>query len=50
VAVKVYLVQSLGIAPERLTTIGFGDTKPVASNATEEGRGQNRRIEFVKKK
>lgn len=50
VAVKVYLVQNLGIAPERLTTIGFGDTKPVASNATEEGRAQNRRIEFVKKK
>ena len=48
-AVKIYLVQNLGIAAERLTTSGFGDTKPVASNATENGRAQNRRIEFVKK-
>jgi len=48
-AVKAYLVQSLGITAARLTTAGFGDTKPVADNKTEEGRLQNRRVELVKK-
>lgn len=47
--VKTYLVDRLGITPERLTTSGFGDTRPVASNATEEGRARNRRVELVKK-
>jgi outer membrane protein OmpA-like peptidoglycan-associated protein len=48
-AVKAYLVQNAAIAPARLTTAGFGDTKPVAANATESGRAQNRRVELVKK-
>lgn len=36
-----------GLAPERLQTAGAGDTQPVASNATAEGRFRNRRIEFA---
>ncbi len=48
-AIKTYLVEHLGITPERLTTSGFGDTRPVASSATEEGRERNRRVELVKK-
>jgi outer membrane protein OmpA-like peptidoglycan-associated protein len=48
-AVKSYLVENLGIAPLRLTTAGLGDTKPIASNATADGRAENRRIELVKK-
>lgn len=45
-AVAAYLIQN-GVAPERLTTIGYGSSKPVTTNATEEGRAQNRRVEFI---
>jgi len=48
-AVKAYLVQTFGIPAARLTTAGFGDTKPVAPNTAEAGRAQNRRVELVKK-
>ena len=40
-----YLVAH-GVAQSRITSTGYGGTKPVASNATEEGRAKNRRIEF----
>ena len=48
-AVKAYLVQTFAIPATRLTTAGFGDTKPVAPNTAEAGRAQNRRVELVKK-
>jgi len=48
-AVKAYLVQSFGIPAARLTTAGFGDTRPVSDNSAEAGRAQNRRVELVKK-
>jgi outer membrane protein OmpA-like peptidoglycan-associated protein len=44
-SVKAYLV-SKGIDGSRIETAGFGDTRPVESNQTEEGRAANRRIEF----
>ena len=47
-AVKAYLVASHGIAAERLETVGHGEAKPAAPNATPEGRQQNRRVELVK--
>ena len=43
-----YLI-SEGVAPARLTSVGYGDKKPIASNDHEEGRGENRRIEFILK-
>lgn len=46
-SVKGYL-QSAGIGPSRMNTAGYGDTKPVASNDTEMGRAQNRRVELTK--
>ena len=46
-AIRDYLVQRGGVDPSMLTTKGNGDSKPVASNDTEEGRFRNRRIEFV---
>ncbi len=36
----------MGVTPSRLTTIGYGESKPIASNNTEAGRQQNRRVEI----
>jgi outer membrane protein OmpA-like peptidoglycan-associated protein len=44
-SVRSYLVQK-GISASRLTTVGYGESQPVASNATADGKAQNRRIEF----
>lgn len=45
-AVKQYLTGK-GLPPARLSTVGYGPSRPVADNATPEGRQQNRRIEFA---
>lgn len=47
-SVKMALVDQFKIAADRLTTDGFGDTKPAATNDTPKGRAENRRVEFVK--
>jgi len=44
-SVKAYLVK-LGASAKQLTAVGYGPEQPVADNKTEEGRSQNRRIEF----
>ena len=46
-AVKNYMVQKLGVAPERLTATGYGAQNPVADNSTPEGRNKNRRVMAV---
>jgi len=43
-SIKKYFANTFGIAPERITAEGFGDTRPIASNATSEGRRKNRRV------
>lgn len=45
-AVRDYLV-SQGVSPSRIQTVGYGMRQPVASNATEAGRAQNRRVELI---
>ena len=46
-AVVDYLVRELGIDSGRLTAKGYGESRPVADNSTEDGRALNRRVEFV---
>lgn len=46
-AVKQYLVTNFGVNPERVTSIGYGEARPVATNETAEGRARNRRIDLV---
>ena len=45
-AVKDYLINK-GVGADRVTSHGYGDTKPVASNKTKAGKAINRRVEFV---
>ena len=40
-------LKSKGINPNRLKMVSFGESKPVASNATDAGRAQNRRVDLV---
>lgn len=46
-SVKKYIAKEGNIDPKRMTTEGFGETKPVASNKTKEGRAKNRRAEIL---
>ena len=43
--VKNFLIAK-GVAADRLTTVGYGKTKMIMDNKTEQGRGLNRRIEL----
>jgi len=46
-SVMAYLVREQRIASNRISAVGYGDTRPVASNATEDGKRANRRINTV---
>lgn len=47
-SVKAYLMEKYSIEEARLQSQGFGETKPVDSNDTPEGRQNNRRVELIK--
>lgn len=46
-AVRQYLLANMGFDPGRIEAVGYGETQPVASNETREGRARNRRIDVV---
>lgn len=46
-SVRLYLIKKFGIEASRLIAKGYGETKPIASNKTKEGRQKNRRVEAV---
>ena len=43
-AVKSMLVNQFGVAPQRISTVGYGYDRPIADNNTAEGRAMNRRV------
>lgn len=47
IAVREHLLLHLPISADRISAAGYGETRPVATNDTEEGRARNRRIEVV---
>ncbi|MDZ7317899.1 MAG: OmpA family protein [candidate division KSB1 bacterium] len=46
-AVKSYLMANMALTDEQISAIGYGESKPIASNDTEAGRAQNRRIDVL---
>lgn len=46
-AVKKILIEQYGVSANRLNSIGYGESRPIATNATAEGRQQNRRVVAV---
>ena len=46
-SVAEYLLKSTSIDPQRLSTMGFGEYRPLESNDTEQGRQKNRRVEII---
>lgn len=45
-AIRTYLITEQHIAPERITAIGYGSSRPIVTEITEEDRKLNRRVEF----
>jgi chemotaxis protein MotB len=46
-SVAEYLLRTTSIDPTRLSTMGFGEYRPLASNDTAQGRRKNRRVEII---
>ena len=44
-SVKDFLVK-MGVSPDQMTTVGYGESKPIMTNDTPEGKAKNRRVEI----
>jgi len=47
-SVRNYLISKFGIAPDRLEAKGWGESKPIDTNDSPEGKANNRRVELIK--
>lgn len=47
IAVREYLLSNIAMSADRITAVGYGESRPVAPNNTEAGRSRNRRIEIT---
>jgi OOP family OmpA-OmpF porin len=45
--VKDYLVKKLGVDASKISSVGYGMSKPIADNKTAEGKQKNRRVDAV---
>jgi len=45
--VSAYLTTELAVPAFRLSSVGYGETQPIANNDTEQGRERNRRIDVI---
>jgi chemotaxis protein MotB len=45
--VRSYLLANMQLAPYRISAMGYGETRPISSNETADGRARNRRIDLV---
>ncbi|PSM53212.1 OmpA domain-containing protein [Campylobacter blaseri] len=43
-AVRELMIKDYGVNPNKIKAVGYGETKPIATNSTDEGRKQNRRV------
>lgn len=46
-AVRTYLMANMNLEPDQVVSVGYGESKPIASNDTNAGRAQNRRIDLI---
>jgi len=47
IAVREYLLSNIAMSADRITAVGYGESRPVAPNDAEAGRARNRRIEIM---
>jgi chemotaxis protein MotB len=46
-SVAEYLLRTTAVDPKKLSTMGFGEFRPLTSNDTAQGRRKNRRVEII---